>query len=248
MSEVIGRISSEESMGLVDGPGIRYVVFMQGCYLRCKYCHNPETWEVRGESNLTTPNRLIKRIERYKSYFGKEGGVTFSGGEPLLQPQFLYDCLKICKRKKINTALDTSGVGIDGYDYSKILQLCDLVILDIKAVKADDYKALTGREITSFEKFLNLAQKLEVKLWLRQVIVPNYNDNDENIENLKNYIKNIKNVKKIELLPYKNSGEHKYQTLGLPYRLKGVPDMNETECKDLQNKLLEMLGREDEML
>ena len=248
MSEVIGRISSEESLGLVDGPGIRYVVFMQGCYLRCKYCHNPETWEIKGESNPTTPNRLIKRIERYKTYFGKCGGVTFSGGEPLLQPQFLYQCLKICKRKNINTALDTSGVGIDSYDYRKILQLCDLVILDIKAVNADDYNTLTGKPITSSEKFLALTQKVGVKLWLRQVIVPNYNDNENNLENLKNYIKNLKNVEKIELLPYKNSGEHKYKTLGLPYRLQGVPDMDENVCKDLQDKLLNMLGRKNEML
>ena len=242
MSEVIGRISSEESLGL------RYVVFMQGCYLRCKYCHNPETWDIRGQSNPTTPNRLIKRIERYKSYFGKEGGVTFSGGEPLLQPQFLYACLKICKRKNINTALDTSGIGIEGYDYGKILELCDLVILDIKAVKADEYRELTGKEISIFEKFLALVQKRGVKLWLRQVIVPNYNDNEESLENLKNYIKNIKNVEKIELLPYKNSGGHKYKTLGMQYRLEGVPDMDEEKCKEMQNRLLQMLGRNDEVL
>ncbi len=243
--EVVGRISSEESLGLVDGPGIRYVVFLQGCYLRCKYCHNPETWDITRESNLTTPQKLIKRIERYKSYFAKSGGVTFSGGEPLLQPEFLLECLKLCKKKKINTVLDTSGVGKADYDYSEILKLCDLVLLDIKAVDKDDYKDLTRRDISEFEKFLNLTQLLGVKLWLRQVIVPGYNDNEENIENLKNYVKNIKNVQKIELLPYKNSGKQKYQSLGIKYRLEGVPDMNEEKCKDLQNMLLEKLQRSE---
>ncbi len=112
MEEILGKISSVESMGLVDGPGIRYVVFMQGCQLRCKYCHNPETWRINGQNEFISPKNLLDRIDNFKTYFGKEGGVTFSGGEPLLQPIFLLECLKLCKEKEINTALDTSGVGI----------------------------------------------------------------------------------------------------------------------------------------
>ncbi len=234
--EIIGNINSEESMGLVDGPGIRYVVFLQGCQLRCKYCHNPETWDINKKCTQITADKLIKKISRFKSYFGNNGGVTFSGGEPLLQPDFLKECLKLCKEKSINTALDTAGVGFG--DYDEILSLVDLVILDIKAVTPDDYKALTGKPITFFKKFLSDCQRLNKRLWLRQVIVPGLNDTEKNILELKNFISKIKNVEKVELLPYKTIGVHKYKDLGIKYRLEGVPDMDENRCKELEKLLL----------
>ena len=237
----LGKISSEESMGLVDGPGIRYVVFLQGCQLRCKYCHNPETWDINGQSELVSPQDLINKIERYKSYFGEDGGVTFSGGEPLLQPEFLIECLKLCKEKGIHVALDTAGKTFASEEQlEKILNLTDLVILDIKAVKEEDYKELTGQDMASFNKFVILLNKLDKKLWLRQVIVPNFNDTLENVENLKEFIsQNFKkeNIEKIELLPYKSIGAHKYKTLGLKYRLEGLEDMDEDKCKNLEKQL-----------
>lgn len=235
MEEILGKISSEESMGLVDGPGIRYVVFLQGCQLRCKYCHNPETWNLSKPTSFISPQKLIEKIERFKSYFGNRGGVTFSGGEPLLQPLFLLECLKLCKERGINTALDTSGVGIaDIQTLKEILASCDLVILDIKAVDEDDYKNLTGQSITRFNNFLNAAQECGNKLWLRQVIVPDLNDNEENVDELANFIKPLKNVERVELLPFQNACVSKYKTLGIKFQLEGVENMNEAECKRLE--------------
>lgn len=246
MTKILGKISSEESMGLVDGPGIRYVVFLQGCMLRCKYCHNPETWDINGNCQLVEPQDLINKISRYKAYFGKEGGVTFSGGEPLLQPDFLIKCLTLAKDKGIHTAIDTAGKTFaSSGQIEQILSLSDLVILDIKAVKEEDYKELTGQNMSSFKNFISLLNKHNKKLWLRQVIVPNLNDTQENIENLSDFIeKNFKkdNILKIELLPYKSIGVHKYKTLGLNYRLEGVEDMNEDKCKNLEKQLIFMLN------
>ena len=238
--EIYGNVNSVESMGLVDGPGIRYVVFMQGCNLRCKYCHNPETWDKSRKCEKITPRALIDKVKRFKSYYGKDGGVTFSGGEPLLQPQFLVECLKLCKANSINTALDTAGVGLGKYD--EILPLVDLVILDIKAVDEKDYQELTGKPMEYFNKFLEDCQKYHKKIWLRQVIVPNLNDSEENINQLAKFISKISNVKKVELLPYKTIGVHKYLDLGLNYRLDGVPDMDENRCKSLEIKLLEKIN------
>lgn len=243
MSKTLGRISSEESMGLVDGPGIRYVVFLQGCMLRCKYCHNPETWDINGKCQMVSAEDLINKISRYKSYFGEEGGVTFSGGEPLLQPTFLLECLKLCKGKGIHTALDTAGKSMASKkELEEILNMTDLVILDIKAVKEEDYKELTGQDMSAFNHFVELLNKYDKKLWIRQVIVPRLNDSEENITQLANYIKtNFKreNVLKVELLPYKSIGVHKYKTLGLKYRLEGLEDMDEEKCKELETILLQ---------
>ena len=233
--EILGNISSIESMGLVDGPGIRYVVFLQGCELRCLYCHNPETWDKDKECQRMTPEELVKKIVRFKSYFGRTGGVTFSGGEPLLQPKFLLECLKLCKKEGINTALDTAGVGFG--DYDEILLLTDLVILDLKAVSEEDYKKITGQPMIRFKKFLADCQRLNKKLWIRQVIVPGINDNEENIKKIKDFVSQLRNVEKVELLPYKTIGVHKYEDLKIKYRLEGVPDMDEERCKELEKLL-----------
>lgn len=233
--EILGNISSIESMGLVDGPGIRYVVFLQGCELRCLYCHNPETWDKDKECQRMTPEELVKKIVRFKSYFGRTGGVTFSGGEPLLQPKFLLECLKLCKKEGINTALDTAGVGFG--DYDKILLLTDLVILDLKAVSEEDYKKITGQPMIRFKKFLADCQRLNKKLWIRQVIVPGINDDEENVKKIKDFVTQLRNVEKVELLPYKTIGVHKYEDLKIKYRLEGVPDMEEERCKELEKLL-----------
>lgn len=233
--EILGNISSIESMGLVDGPGIRYVVFLQGCELRCLYCHNPETWDKTRKRQRMTPEELVKKIVRFKSYFGRTGGVTFSGGEPLLQPKFLLECLKLCKKEGINTALDTAGVGFG--DYDEILLLTDLVILDLKAVSEEDYKKITGQPMIRFKKFLADCQRLNKKLWIRQVIVPGINDNEENIKKIKDFVSQLRNVEKVELLPYKTIGVHKYEDLKIKYRLEGVPDMEEERCKELEKLL-----------
>ena len=232
---ITGKISSIETLGTLDGPGVRFVVFLQGCKLRCKYCHNPETWNIDAEVETITPVALVGKVEKYKNYFGKDGGVTFSGGEPLLQPKFLLECLKLCKEKNIHTCLDTAGVGFG--DYSEILKYTDLVILDIKAVEESEYIELTGQPIKFFKEFLTQAIKANKKFWLRQVIVPTINDDKEHILKLKEFASSISNVEKIELLPYKTIGVHKYKELNIPYRLDGIEELSESRLKEL-NKIL----------
>ncbi len=230
-----GRINSIETLGTLDGPGVRFVVFFQGCKLRCKYCHNPETWNMEGESQIVSSDELIERIEKYRNYFGEDGGVTFSGGEPLLQPEFLVDMLKKCREKNIHTAIDTAGVGFGNYD--EILRLVDLVILDVKAVDGNEYRELTGQDIKFFNTFVEKIREHGNKVWLRQVIVPTINDDIEHIERLKTFAKTIETIEKIELLPYKTIGVHKYKTLGLPYRLEGVPEPSVDKLSELNEYL-----------
>lgn len=225
-------------MGLVDGPGVRFVVFMQGCPLRCKFCHNPETWNLFGKAEDYTPKELIEKILRYKPYFKNSGGVTFSGGEPLMQKEFLLECLKLCKKENIHTCLDTAGSILD---CEEILKYTDLVMFDIKGTNKDNYKNMTNRNIDNSIKFLELCQKLNKKLWIRVVIVPGINDNEDYVNELINFIKPIKNVEKIEFLPYHTLGVHKYDNLKIDYPLKGVVGMDKDRCKKLEEMLKEGL-------
>ncbi len=233
-SSILGDISSIETMGLVDGPGIRFVVFLQGCPLRCKYCHNPETWANKNGNIKMTPEELMEKVLRYKNYYGTDGGVTFSGGDPLVQKEFLIECLKLCKKYKINSAIDTAG---STNDYDEILDLVDLVIFDIKAYKQEDYKNITGKNIDNSLKFLYACQAKNKKMWLRTVITPGINDNKDYVLGLKNFIKDLKNIEKVELIPYHTYGVDKYKKLGLLYQLEGVKDMNNDECVELQKIL-----------
>lgn len=232
---ILGKISSIETLGTLDGPGVRFVVFLQGCKLRCKYCHNPETWNIDAETETISPLQLVEKVEKYKNYFGDKGGVTFSGGEPLLQPEFLLECLKLCKEKNIHTCLDTAGVGFG--NYTEILKYTDLVILDVKAVEESEYVELTGQPIKFFKEFLTQAIKANKKFWLRQVIVPTINDDSEHILKLKDFASSISNVEKIELLPYKTIGVHKYKELNIPYRLEDIEELRESKLIEL-NKIL----------
>ncbi len=231
----IGKIHSIETMGLVDGPGIRVVVFMQGCALRCLYCHNPDTWNDN-EGTEYTPEELVKKIARFKNYFKSSGGgVTFSGGDPLRQPEFLLEALKLCKEEGINTCLDTSGVGRGNYD--EILKYTDLVLYDVKHLSEEGYKDITGMSITESKIFLEACERAETKLWIRQVVVPGKTDSEEYILKLKEFIETLHNVEKVELLPYHLLGVNKYETLGIKYRLDGVPSMDNDRCKKLYELL-----------
>ena len=232
-NNMLGNISSFETMGLVDGPGVRFVVFLQGCPLRCAYCHNPEMWNPKEEKIQMTPEELVKKIKRYRVYF-KDGGVTVSGGEPLLQAKFVTEVFKLCKQEGIHTCLDTSGYGDD---YDELLDYCDLIILDVKELNPDKYKNLVGKEIDKFSKFLKTCQEKNKKMWFRQVIVPGYNDTKESVLALKEFADNFSNIEKIELLPYHTMAIKKYKELGIPYRLSEVPAMDKKKCKDLEKYL-----------
>jgi pyruvate formate lyase activating enzyme len=207
---------------------------MQGCPLRCKFCHNPETWNINGKADEYTPNQLIEKILNYKSYFKDNGGVTFSGGEPLTQKKFLLECLKLCKKEGIHTCIDTAGT-ILGCE--EILKYTDLVLFDIKGTNKENYKDMTGFNIYNSLEFLNLCQKMDKKLWIRAVIVPGINDTDKYMNELKMVIKPLKNVEKVELLPYHTLGVHKYKELNIKYPLEGIKDMDKDKCKELENKL-----------
>lgn len=236
---MLGSINSIESMGAVDGPGLRCVVFLNVCHLRCKYCQNPETW-VMGEKNYD-PVSLIEKIKRYKPYFGKNGGVTFSGGEPLIQYEFLIETCKLLKENGIHIALDTAGIGVGHYE--EILKYIDLIIYDIKDITEERYRNLTGGLINKTWEFLDVANKMDKKFWVRQVVVPGLHDNEEYINNLSSYIKEhikIDNIEKIEFLPYHKLGDEKYVKLGLenPFKDKEVMDVN--KCKELYNKFIDI--------
>ena len=187
----IGYIDSLETMGLVDGPGIRFVVFLRGCKLRCLFCHNPETLDYKDCLKISSED-LIKRIHKYHVYYQNGGGVTFSGGEPLLQPDFLIDMLKKCHMINLHTAIDTAGVGIGQYE--EILKHTDLVLLDIKAINEEKYLEMTGKPMDEFNNFVKVLNQSDCEVIIRQVIIPGINDNEEYIKELKEYVK--KSIKK----------------------------------------------------
>ncbi len=232
-NSLIGRVHSIESMGLVDGPGVRSVVFLQGCALRCKYCHNPDTWQTNGAKLNLTPKELVEKLVRFKNYYADNGGVTFSGGEPLLQIDFVIEAFKLLKKHGIHTCLDTAGVGdFTQHDYIdklvKLFEVTDLVLLDIKHYDGVQYKQITNRNIDCFNKFLEVLQKTDIPIWIRHVVVPTLTDDVEHIKLLKQYVSIIKNVEKIELLPYHTMGINKYEKLGIPYPLNNIlPPSNE---------------------
>lgn len=236
MKKCSASIDSIESFSTKDGPGIRTVIFLNKCKLRCLFCHNPETWNMK-DNNITVLE-AFEKINNFKSYFGKKGGVTFSGGEPLLQSDFVIELSKMLKKNDIHVALDTAGVGDGNYD--EIFKYIDLVILDIKDYREDGYVKMTGHSMDDFKEFLKKLNKSNKEVWIRQVIVPGINDSEEYIMGLKEYIKKINNVSNIELLPYHTMAIDKYKKLGIPYRLDGVPDMDKEKCLKLEQLLKEV--------
>lgn len=230
-----GFVRKIESMGTLDGPGVRTVIFFGGCPLRCSYCHNPDMWKTK-DSDLITADELYEKVSRYKSFYGKEGGVTISGGEPLSQPQFLMTFLKKCRENGIHTTIDTSGFG-NAKHFDDILKLVDLAIFDLKEPDAYMYHKLTGVNKRISDKFVESAQKNNVPLWIRTVIVPGHNDTYEKMDELAAAINTIKNVKRVQLLPYHTMGTSKYKDLNIEYPLAGTEAMD----KEKLNKLFEYL-------
>ena len=218
-----GFIHSFESFGTVDGPGIRFVVFMQGCPMRCRYCHNPDTWNPKGGTQMTA-EEVAREVLKYKNYFAERGGVTVSGGEPLFQLDFVLELFSLLKKKGISTCLDTSGICFREGDerFERLAQLTDLVLLDIKHIDEDAHRALTGHSNQNPLSFARFLDQKGVKMWVRHVLVPDITDNDEALMRLRAFLDTLSNVEKVEVLPYHTMGVQKYHKLGIPYSLEGV--------------------------
>lgn len=223
---MVGYIHSKESFGTVDGPGIRYVLFMQGCPLRCLYCHNPDTWDT-GTGESITVDEVLEEYNKNRSFY-KKGGITVTGGEPLLQAEFLTELFKKAKEESIHTCIDTSGITYNPKNeegvknLQELLSYTDLVMLDIKHIKEDAHKALTGasnKNILMFAKFL---EEKNIPLWIRHIIIKGYTDKPEELIALGEFIGTLRNLKALDVLPYHTMGVNKYKELGIPYALEGV--------------------------
>lgn len=226
MEDLTGKIHSIETFGTVDGPGIRYVIFLQGCHLRCKYCHNRDTWDT----TIGTPKKvseLVQDIQKYSDYIKfSKGGVTVTGGEPLLQPKFLIALFTELKKLGYHTALDTSGMFPLTPEVKQVLSLTNLVLLDIKHIDDEKCKELVGFSNKLELEFANYLSENGIKMWIRQVIIPGITDDENDLIRLKEFLQTLKTVEKIELNPYHTLGVYKWEDLGLEYPLKGVRQAN----------------------
>lgn len=237
MSNIKGYIHSIESFGTLDGPGIRTVVFFQGCPLRCLYCHNPDTRVANTNATEYDVSMLVKEVLKYKHFFdASSGGVTASGGEPTLQAEFLGEFFKACKEKEIHTALDTSGF-VDRQEAEKFLPYTDLVLLDVKHLKEKECIELTGKPNKKFFSFLKLLQEKNIPVIIRQVLIEGFTDSSEYIDSLIAFLKPYSCVKKIEVLPFHKMGEPKWESLGLVPPLSHIPSYSSEKACEIQRKI-----------
>lgn len=242
---VLGNIHSVESFGSADGPGVRYIVFLKGCAMRCKYCHNPDTWAGQGE-DWQTPEEVLNKALRYKNYWKKNGGITVSGGEALLQIDFVTELFRLAKEKGVNTCLDTSGNPFTRQEpffgkFRKLMEVTDLFMLDIKHMDPAGHRNLTGRDnanILDMARFLSDSGKA---MWIRHVLVPGITDDEEQLASLRKFIDTLKTVERVEILPYHTLGVFKWKELGIPYQLEGVEPPTEEQVK----RVKELLGLEE---
>ena len=239
---VLGNIHSVESFGSADGPGVRYIVFLKGCAMRCKYCHNPDTWAGQGE-DWQTPEEVLNKALRYKNYWKKNGGITVSGGEALLQIDFVTELFRLAKEKGVNTCLDTSGNPFTRQEpffgkFRKLMEVTDLFMLDIKHMDPAGHRKLTGCDnanILDMARFLSDSGKA---MWIRHVLVPGITDDEEQLTSLRKFIDTLKMVERVEILPYHTLGVFKWKELGIPYQLEGVKPPTEKQVK----RAKELLG------
>lgn len=235
-----GRIHSIQTLGTLDGPGVRFVVFMQGCNLRCHCCHNPDTWDCSRGTEYSA-EEVVGKAVRYKEYFGKEGGITVSGGEPLLQHTFVYELFKLCKEKGINTCLDTSGCFLD-QDIKDMLSVCDRVLLDIKYTDNESYLKYVGCSINKPMKFLEYLEEAGIPVTVRQVIIPTVNDTTESLKKLKEITSSYGCVDKVELLPFRKICEVKYDNMGIDFPFLNIPEPSAEDMKNLEKLFQTMKG------
>lgn len=238
-----GRIHSLESFGTVDGPGVRYVVFTQGCPMRCAYCHNPDTWPMTG-GKMIEPSYIIEQYERNIGFY-KGGGITVTGGEPLMQIDFLIDLFTLAKEKEIHTCIDTSGIAFNPQNeglikkFDQLMKLTDLVMLDIKHIDPEKHKELTQQPNDGILTFCSYLNAQNVDMWIRHVVVPGITDDDSYLYKLGYFIGQFHNLKALDVLPYHTMGEAKYEKLGMEYKLKDVPAMDKNKIVDKKQVILD---------
>lgn len=224
------KVHSVETLGTVDGPGIRFVLFLQGCHLQCKYCHNRDTWDISA-GHYQSLEEIFSKIMRFKNYIYPNGGVTITGGEPLLQAKFILELFTKLKEEGIHTCIDTSGMVSLTEDIKKVLQLTDLVLLDIKHINDQKCKDLVGRSNQLELNFARYLSENNIPMWIRQVIIPGYTDDENDLLQLKDFLASLSTVKKVELLPYHNIGSFKWKKLGLSYSLEGVRQATDNDIQ-----------------
>lgn len=239
--ETFGHIHSTESFGAADGPGVRFIVFVRGCHMRCAYCHNPDTWEIGGGEEITASS-LIKKALRYKSYWGAEGGITVSGGEPLLQIEFVTALFKLAKENGIHTTLDTAGNPFTREEpffgkFNELMKYTDLVMLDIKEINPQRHKELTGFDNSNILDMARYLSDIQKPMWIRHVLVPETTDFDEDLDKLGAFIKTLSNVELTEILPYHTLGRFKWDELGIKYRLDGISPPTKERIENAKNRL-----------
>lgn len=224
---MLGRINKLETFGSVDGPGVRFVVFTQGCPMRCLFCHNPETWDPKGEGEAfdISAEDLLKKALRYKSYWGDEGGITVSGGEPLMQMDFLIEFFELAKEQGVHTCVDTSGVNFVRTEpyfskFQRLMKVTDLLLVDLKVIDPALHKKLTGHPIDHNLDMFRYLDEIHKPIWIRHVLVPGLSDNDEYLQKSREFIDSLSNVQKVEVLPYHSLALSKYQNMGLEYALR----------------------------
>lgn len=238
-----GRIHSLESFGTVDGPGVRFVVFVQGCPMRCAYCHNPDTWEMNG-GTLMEPSDIIAQYERNIGFY-KGGGITVTGGEPLMQPDFLIDLFSQAKAKNIHTCLDTSGIAFNPDNAERLakmdclMEVTDLVMLDIKHIDPGKHRELTSQPNDRILQFAAYLNEKQIPMWIRHVVVPGITDDDHFLFELGYFIGQFSNLKALDVLPYHTMGENKYEKLGIPYKLAGIPAMEKSVAIEKKKVILD---------
>lgn len=235
MSEVLGRVHSFQSLATLDGPGVRFAVFLQGCHLRCGCCHNPDTWDIN-DGSIYTAEEIVKKALRFKEYFGTDGGITLSGGEPLLQADFVREVFSLSKKEGINTCLDTSG-SILNEGVKDALEFTDRVLLDIKYTVDEKYKKYVGCGMEIPLEFLSFLNEKGIPTTLRQVIIPSLNNDEENISAINEIVKKHKCIDKVELLPFKKICQVKYDKMGIEFPFAHIPEPTKAEMEKLNNLL-----------
>ena len=238
--KITGRIHSFQSLGTVDGPGVRSVIFMQGCPLRCACCHNPDTWDFAGGEEMSV-DMLVNKVLRYETYYGQDGGITVSGGEPLMQAEFLTELFKKLKNYGIHTALDTSGCVLND-DVKELLKFTDIVLLDFKYTNDEDYFKYTKMQMNQAKEFLNYLQEINKRTWLRYVVIPELNDSKENFTKLFELKNQYSCIEKIELLPFRKLCIEKYEEMGIEFSLKDTPEAKQSFIDEIYKEFDKALG------